>query len=574
MSRISIKIAGESGAGLLSTGEILVRSLQAMGFYIFAERENPSVIKGIHACFKIDASTEKIYSLSGNVDIMLSIDKSSLKAYLPDLKENGTLVYGYDRELGIKEQLEYANNKKINLVYLKARELAESLGGNMLMKNIVLLGMLWKTLGFDYKYIEDEVTKKFASKPKLLELDLKCLKAGYEQIKESLKLNQPNKKTSTILMDGNKSIALGAVHAGCRAYFAYPMSPSSSILMHMANWQKKTGMVVKQVEDEIAVANYTLGASYIGTRSMCATSGGGLDLMAETISLSAMIETPLVICIAQRPGPATGLPTWTGQGDLNPAIYSGHGEYAKLVLAVSDPEDAFELTQHAFNYAEKYQIPVILLTEKVIAESSWTIEKFKQNEIEIQRHLVEGKDLESLENSDRYKLTNNGISKRWIPGTSNAYYFANGDEHLEDGSLTEDAEPSKLMIEKRIKKLETLKNDLPEPKIYGEQSADISFIGWGSSRNVMRDVIEEAKKMGIKVNYLHFEYLFPLKETKLKEFISTNKNTHLIEGTYTGQLAELIRQKTGIELKGKLLKWDGRYFTINEVLDYINQQNG
>ena len=475
MPRISIKIAGESGAGLLSTGEIITKALQSMGFYIVADREYPSVIKGIHSCFMINASEEKIHALTGDVDIMLSIDKSSLKAYLPDLNDNGVLVYGYDRELGIKDQIAEATERGINLIYLKAREVAEEMGGNALMKNIVLVGMLWKVLGFDYKYIEEQVKIKFASKPKLLALDLKCLEAGYNRVESKYKHSEPKSKQENILIDGNKAVALGAVHGGCRAYFAYPMSPSSSILMHMANWQSKTGMVVKQVEDEIAVANYTLGASYIGTRSMCATSGGGLDLMAETISLSGMIETPLVICIAQRPGPATGLPTWTGQGDLNPAIYSGHGEYAKLVVAVSDPTDAFELTQHAFNYAEEFQIPVILLTEKVIAESKWTVDKFEQKNIPIKRGLVADNELESLENTDRYKITENGISKRWIPGTSPAYYFANGDEHLEDGSLTEDAEPSRKMIEKEYENGLT-KKSLPDPVQHGEDQSEISLL--------------------------------------------------------------------------------------------------
>lgn len=571
MSRFSIKIAGASGGGLLSTGDIILKALKNMGFYLVAEREYPSVIKGGHACFNITASEEPVYALREEVDLIMAIDSLSLKMYIDSLKEGGILVHGQERVIEGKEALEKAKAKNVKEVHLPIRTVALESGGNVLMSNVVLVGMVWKALGLDYKHIEAEVTERFKSKPKLLEADLRCLKAGYERTEKIMDINIPVKVPETLLMEGNKAIALGAVHAGCRAYFAYPMSPASTILTHMANFADKKGILVKQVEDEISVASMTLGAMHMGTRAFCATSGGGFDLMTETVSLAGMIECPLLICVAQRPGPATGLPTWTCQSDLDLAIYSAHGEFTRLVVAVADPFDAFDLTQHAFNYAEKFQIPVILLTEKGIAETHWTIPMYEQGKIAIERGLVEGEELKSLVNEDRYRLCENGISKRWAPGSSDAYYFANSDEHLEDGSLTEDAEPSRKMIEKRMNKMKTLLDDLPEPEIFGEKNgADISFIGWGSSKNVMRDIIKGYAEKGVKVNYLHYSFVFPLKIEVLKKFFKENKNVNLIEGNYQGQLGNLIEAKTDLKFKNRLLKYDGRPFYLNDLEKFID----
>jgi len=571
MNRFSIKIAGASGGGLLSTGDIILKALQNMGFYLVAEREYPSLIKGGHACFHITASEEPVYALREEVDLIMAIDSFSLKMYVDGLKDGGILVHGQERAIEGKEALEKAKAKGVKEVHLPIRTVALESGGNVLMSNVVLLGMMWKALGLPYAPIEAEVTERFKNKPKLLEADLKCLKAGFDRTEKIMDIKIPKKVPKTILMEGNKAIALGAVHAGCRAYFAYPMSPASTILTYMANFAEKTGMLVKQVEDEISVASMTLGAMHMGTRAFCATSGGGFDLMTETVSLAGMIECPLVICIAQRPGPATGMPTWTCQADLDLAIYSAHGEFAKLVIAVGDPYDAFDLTQHAFNYAEKFQIPVMLLTEKGIAETHWTIPMYEQEKIPIERGLVEGKELAELVNEDRYRITENGVSKRWIPGSSEAYYFANSDEHLEDGSLTEDAEPASKMIAKRMRKMETLLEALPEPEIYGDaKNADISFVGWGSSKNVMKDIIGQYTEKGVKVNYLHYSFMFPLKTAVLKKFFKENGNVHLIEGNYQGQLGNLIEAKTDLKFKGRLLKYNGRPFYLNDLEKFID----
>lgn len=572
MNRLRLKIVGASGTGLLSTGDILTNALADLGFYAVSDREFPSVIKGGHSSYSLNLSADPIYGLSQEADIMIALDKVGMETYLHELKDGGILVHGYERFGGIKEMMEAAEARGIEVMSVPGRKTVNELGGNNLMVNVLLIGMFWKLLGYDYAVVEQAIKEKFASKPKLLEMDLIVLKHGFDLVETKMDFPVPTGNKVRRFLNGNRAITLGAIHAGCRAYYAYPMSPASSVLTYMAELVPKTGMIVKQAEDEMTAAQMVIGSMYMGTRAMTATSGGGFDLMAESVSLVGMIENPFVAVIAQRPGPATGLPTWTGQGDFQMAKYSGHGDFARLIMSVSNAQDSFELIQHAFNYAELYQIPVILLTEKQIAESLWTVDDFEEGAIPIQRGLVTGEDLKSVVSEDRYRITESGVSKRWMPTSSPAYYFANGDEHLEDGTLTEAAEPSKQMIAKRVRKGDALKAALPEPDLYGPETADISFIGWGSSRNVIMDAIAAAEAEGKTVNYLHYSYLFPLKTDVLDTFVSKNKNIHLIEGNITGQFGQDIEAR-GHQFSGKLLKWNGRPFYLEEVMEYIKQNS-
>jgi 2-oxoglutarate ferredoxin oxidoreductase subunit alpha len=591
MQRSAICVVGESGSGLLSVGKITCEALRNKGYYENADREYPSLIKGGQSSFTINFSDEPLYGLYKQNDILISIDKKSAFKFFDRLKDGGIWIHGYERPDGIKELTTEAKKRNITVLHLPIIEVSHEMGGTSLMKNVVLIGMLWKALGFNYDNIETEVKHKFGKKIKILPTNLKCLQAGYERIEtQKLSIPKPQKPANRhMLINGNHAVALGAIHAGVRAYFAYPMSPSSSILTHMAEYAERTGVLVKQAEDEITVANMTVGAAHAGTRAMCATSGGGFDLMSETVSLAGMIETPFVCCVVQRPGPATGLPTWTGQGDLNLAIHSAHGEYARIVIGVSNPTDAFDLTQHAHNLSEEYQCPTIILSEKYVAEALVTVPEFDQKKIPIKRGLSDATK-ENLTSYDRFKITDSGVSKRWIPGSDeDAYYFANGDEHDEMGRLTEDAEPSKQMIAKRIRKLEAIKKNLPDPILLDEKSikdspvkgeqkgvkSQISFVGWGSSKSIMHDVIKVAAAEGITVNYLHYEYLWPLKTNYFEGFITKNKNLHLIEGNYTGQLGQLLQAHAKYEGKelfaGRLLKWNGRPFFVEEVMEYIRE---
>ncbi|MDP2690798.1 MAG: 2-oxoacid:acceptor oxidoreductase subunit alpha [Candidatus Gracilibacteria bacterium] len=578
MNRTVLKITGESGMGLASVGSIIAKALKRAGFSIQLDREYPSLIKGGHSNVQIDFSIEALHCLSKEVDIVVALDRVGLLEYLKTLKEGGVLIHGYERHHLMKDLEKQVKKRKLKLVYLSARQIAYSFGGSVLMTNMVLLGALWKVLGLGFKALEEQVKEEYADKPNLLQIDLKCLKAGFESKEPGhqthFRIPQPKQKPRKLLINGNEALALGAIHCGVRTYYAYPMSPSSSILTDLANWSHESGMIVKQGEDEITVANMALGSMFMGTRALAATSGGGYDLMTETISLAGMTETPFVIVIAQRPGPATGLPTWTAQSDLNLALYSSHGEFARVVIAVSDPTSCFDLIQHAMNLAEEFQIPVVVLTEKVIAESETMIDPPQLKKIPIKRGLVTlPTELKKLQSSDRFKITKDGVSMRWIPGSSPAFYFSNGDEHWEDGVLTEREDQVGIMYDKRIKKLKTITKTIPEPRIFGtKKNANISFIGWGSSKGVLQDIIPLAKSKGISINYLHFDYLWPLKTKTLRQFCTDNPNIHVLEGNHTGQLAQLMEKETDLKFPQRFNKFNGRPFFLEEVLEYIKKE--
>jgi len=402
----------------------------------------------------------------------------------------------------------------------------------------------------------------------MVETNIKCLEAGYNNIKlqNDFAINLTSKAIfkDNIFITGNEAIALGAISAGVRLYVSYPMTPASSILGYLAEEGPKYGMVVKQTEDEITAATMAIGAAHGGTRVMCGTSGGGFDLMTEALSLSGMTEIPFVCVIAQRPGPATGAPTMTAQGDLNLAIFAGHGEFPRIVISLSDPSDAFYLTGKALNLAERYQTPVLILTDKYLAESNFSIPKFDISKVEIDRGkiLTEGDDSKL-----RFDYTEDGISPRWFPGDKIATFLANSDEHSPKGYSTEDNSEIEKMMQKRMLKEKTIINALPEPEIIGDsKTADLSIISWGSNKQVIKDVISDLEKTGKTFAVLHLTYMWPLKTEKLSQFIKDAKRSVVIELNATGQLAELIKRQTGLDVGQKILKHDGRPFIFEELM--------
>lgn len=606
-NRYSIKIVGASGQGINVIGEILNKGLKRSGYNTFAYREYPSLIKGGHSTYQIDISSENILSSTKGIDLLMILNRQATKWHLDEVNESSQIIHDIDNPRINNQEYASMKEKKINLLYVPAYKLSKEQGGNELTANIVMIGILWRLLNLDNKVLIQIVSETFKNKPDLLQADLKCAEEGYSYdysenlpftpriIKEdeidnqkklelhkkadinNLLLDSINNSAdlkNNYLISGNELIGLGAINAGVRIYYAYPMTPASSILTFMADNMSETGIIVKQAEDEITAAAMSIGSMHIGARSLTGTSGGGFDLMAEHISLAGMIEVPMVIILAQRPGPATGMPTWTGQGDLMASIFTGHGEFARCVISVKDGEDCFYAIQEAFNIAEKYQIPVILLTDKLIAESIYSIKGLDENKIKIDRgELVTNSErLKILRSTDRYRLEDNGISPRWLPGSDAEDFNANSDEHTEDGAVTEDSEASMKMIEKRLLKLKTLESELNEPLIYSNgitSNRTLKILSWGSTFGVISDVMNNFKSENIRVDLLHIKYLWPLKTGKLLEFI--DENTILIEGNYNGQLSELIKMKTGLDVKHKILKWDGRPFFTDELINLLKR---
>lgn len=577
-NRLSVKIAGESGQGINSIGEMVAKALKQNGFYTFGYREYPSLIKGGYSFHQIDFASHPVNSPSKQADILLCLSRVSFHTYLPTLRANGQVIHMLPQLEPTVEEQKLFKEKNIKISYVAAADLAEQAGGKAIMANVVLVGVLWKLMDLPLEPLAEVLAHEFAKKPDVIKPNLASLKKGYEaslQEANLFKINFPTHQTckNDALLSGNHLLALGAAAAGVRAYFAYPMTPSSSILSYMANIYHDTGILVKQLDDEISVAQFALGAMFMGTRALIATSGGGFDLMTESLSLSAMTETPFVCILGQRPGPATGMPTWTAATDLNLAVYAGHGEFPRCVIALSDSSSAYIVIQKAFNISEKYQIPVIVLTEKQIAESLFQVEDLEKDP-EIERSLVNGNALETLEPSDRYKITKSGISQRWLPGDAEATYVGNSDEHLEDGTVTEDAAPSLEMTTKRLRKLQTLQEELTEPNLIGPANAKLTFVTWGSTRNSVKDAILlwNEKQTKNTINFLHYEYIYPTKVEKLQQLIVKGQPLVLIENNAFGQLGALLSQHTGYQFADKLLKFDGRPFFTEDITDYLEKR--
>lgn len=576
LHRLSLRIAGESGQGINASGELLARALKNAGFFTFSYREYPSLIQGGHAFQQIEISDQPLLAPSQYCDVMVCLSRVSLHKYLHFVRPQGKILHSIPRLDLDDEEKAWVEEHALQIEFIDAERMARELGGKRIMANTIMLGTIWKTLSLDLGVLKTAMTKTFADKPDVIPLNETCLQQGYTSSfthVESLTLSFATqaKNQDDAILSGNHLISLGAIAAGVRAYYAYPMTPSSAILSYLAEMAQDTGMLVKQLDDEISVAQAALGSMFMGTRALCGTSGGGFDLMTETLSLSGMTETPFVVILGQRPGPATGLPTWTAAGDLNLALYAGHGEYPRCVLATSDPLSCYELIQHAFNIAETYQIPVVVLTEKENAESLFQIDTLP-SAIPQKRGLLSEEELGKVTSNDRYRLTENGLSPRWVPGQANATYDANSDEHLEDGTLTEEAETSQAMYEKRLRKLHTLENEIPEPQLFGPASADITLIGWGTVKNAVLDAQSVfARRGGPSVNYLHYEYLFPLKTKVFQEITRSARRVILVENNATAQLGGLLTQHTGYHFAEKLLKFDGRPFFVEDILNHLEK---
>ncbi len=599
MSRISLKIAGASGQGLDSMGDIVAKALKRSGYCVFGYREYPSLIKGGHASFQLDASDEKIESTEIKVNVVVALNHHVLEKNIPDLKPGGILIHSTPNWKFPAADQKLIDRLSLSIVYLPVEDILTKLDAKPVLTNVLLTAFVWAMLGQNIETLKKMVSEKFSRKKDLLDLNMRCIDDGYRLQKErghTVTMQKPQKQwLKCLIIPGSKAMGLGAVHAGVRLYAGYPMTPSSPLLSYIAEIQNKTGMVIKQAEDEITAAQFVSGAMFMGARALTGTSGGGFDLMSETVSLNAIIENPTVFILAQRPGPATGLPTWTGQGDLLMAISTSHGEFTRCVLSVSNAEDSFYLVNQAFNLAEKYQISVILMTDKQTMEALYTEQPYDLKKIIIDRGalVTDPVKLKQLKSSDRYDPTaKDGVSPRWLPGAKAVTYVAQGDEHNADGTVDESAENAVLQMQKRMKKMEVLKAAIAEPELYrlesgkwkvesGGWNPDVLLVGWGSTKSVVMDVLRmieaadsqlKAQSSKLSIGYLHFTYLWPLKTKLFATLAKTAKKIILIEGNYQGQLGILLRQQCGIEITTKILKYDGRPFFYDELLGAINSK--
>lgn len=579
INRVHWKIGGAAGQGVKSSGLIFAKTCTHAGLNTFGYTEYPSLIKGGHNIYQVRVEENPVYTLIKPINILVALDRETIWLHRNELAEHAVIIYDGDRIT--VDEVEYGR-PDVKFCSVPALDISQKLKVDDIMENQVFLGATFALLDLDFKYLETVIKKEFAGKGKdIINKDIHAAQSGYDYARANFntaafphQLNPVEDQPDKMMVTGNDTIALGAIKAGCKFYAAYPMTPASSILHTMAEHADDYGIVVKHAEDEISVANMTVGAGHVGARAMCATSGGGFALMGETYSLAGMTETPLVMVEAQRGGPATGIPTWTEQADLKFVLNNGHGEFPRFVIAPGDPEEAYYMTANAFNIAERFQTPVVILTDKHLAESHWSY-PFFDKEVKIDRGRWATND-EIANAQGRFKRYSfdapGGVSKRVVPGQhKNGIYLANSDEHDEYGYSCEEIDNRNKMSSKRLSKEATYLVEMPKPIIYGPKEADLTLICWGSTKTMALQALEWLNAEGRKVNMIHLTYISPFPAAAFIHMMQDVKATLNIEHNATGQMAEVIRGHTSIMMDHHLLKNDGRPILPEEIADKVRE---
>jgi 2-oxoglutarate ferredoxin oxidoreductase subunit alpha len=577
VNKLSLLVGGEAGAGITRSGFLFAKTCLRGGLYVFGANDYQSLIRGGHNFYTVRADDEEVYSQADTVDLLIALNKETILLHKDELVAGAGVIYDAEQ---ISVTIEELGREDIKLFHVPMRKIVKELEGPQIMENTVALGATNALLNYDQELLNQVLRNTF--NPKTAEQNIEAAKQGYIYTQENYgnefayrlkKTDSAGKKR--IFLTGNEAIGLGALNAGCKFYAAYPMTPATSLLHFLAPLDREYKIFVIQTESEIAAINMVAGASYSGVRSMTATSGGGFCLMSEGLGMIGMTETSPVILLVQRPGPSTGLPTYTAQGDLRFAIHASQGEFPRVVIAPGDVEECFYATLEAFNLAEKYQIPALIISDKYLAESNGTFEPFDQNRIKINRgHLITKDIYTGEEEYKRHKFTENGISPRAIPGTKGAIVRTNADEHNELGYTTEDPSLTTKMNDKRMKKLDDLAKELEKYetiKLHGQKETDITIIGWGSTKGPIREAMKILTKEGLEVNYLQIMYLHPFPADKIQKILESTKKAVIIENNMTSQLTSLIREHLLLDIERKVLKYDGRPFNPEALAQNIKE---
>jgi len=551
----NLLIGGAAGQGIETTAAILERLLKRSGYFVFTVRDFMSRVRGGHNFSLLRFGTEPIHSHSNRLDGIIAMDDETILQHISQLNPDGFILC--DSKLTTTD----ARAMKLDMDGM-AKKL-----GNPRVAGSIAIGVILKLFGESQDGAED-VFRAFVKQP-LIEINLKALQEGYQLVETRFEHREGSYK-DWMLISGSHAVALGAAAAGLRFYSAYPMSPSTTIMETIASFADDAGIVVEQAEDEIAAINMAIGASYAGARAMTGTSGGGFSLKVEALGLSGMAEIPLVVIDVQRPGPVTGLPTRTEQSDLKFVISASQGEFPRLVIALRNAEDAFYQTMRAFHLAEKYQIPVILLSDQYIGDATATVEPFDPSRVQV---MPSGNAYTGGEEYLRYRYTEDGVSPRLIPGKSEHLVCIDSDEHDERGHITESAEVRTKMADKRMKKLEGLEQELLEPEFIGADDFDTLILGWGSTWGPITEAVGLPNQNG-KKRYaaLVFGDIYPLPQKLLREKAAVAKRLINVEQNATGQLAGLVREATGITCDGSILKYDGRQITAEEIVERMQKE--
>jgi 2-oxoglutarate/2-oxoacid ferredoxin oxidoreductase subunit alpha len=574
MQTITWKIGGEAGFGIMSSGIMLSKIFARLGYHVFCTNEYPSLIRGGLNLVTVRIGVDKVESMNRDLHILIALSKSCIETCKSQLNEDAIVIYDpKDSQWSEKDF-----PKRVKLIPVPLSELLLSLNAPPIMRNTITIGASLALLGTDIKPLTELLTEQFRKKGEtVVKSNTDVAMAGFDYVKKtypnetSMYMNPTEKSDVKLIINGSEALGVAAVRAGLKFAAIYPMTPINALISFLADHDKKLNLVYTQPEDEISGINMALGASVAGVRSMVATSGGGFALMVEGLSLAGMIETPLVIDLGMRVGPATGMPTWTEQGELEFVISAGHGEFPRIVLAPGDAEEIFQITVDAFHLADKYQIPVFILTDKYLNESQWCVpQKVYAQPVEINRGKLITENQPVEPRFGRYNLKiDDGISPRTIPGVKNGNFIANSYEHDETGLATEIPAVRQEMAEKRMKKWLEISKDIKPPVIYGNPDSQITFVNWGTPKGQILEAMKILAGKGISSNLVHITWLFPFPTQVAKDILTKSKRLILVEQNATGQLGNIIRNYTGITIAERILKFDGRPFFPEEIVERI-----
>jgi len=561
---LTIVLCGEAGQGIQTVERILTHVLKLSGFNVFATKEYMSRIRGGSNSTEIRVSSRKVSSVAQSIDILIPLSKGAVEHVKRRISPETIIIGEKDN---IQEDFPVEKYRVIEVAFSK---LASGIGGRV-YSNIISAGVISGMLKVKEEILQDYIKLHFSKKSKdIVQRNIEAVKKGYEMAmdllnKEKIEFNiQKNPRIrEEILINGAEAVGLGALAGGCNFISSYPMSPSTGVLVFLSQQMNDFELIAEQAEDEISAINMAIGAWYAGGRAMLTTSGGGFSLMTEGLSLAGMLETPVVIHLAQRPGPATGLPTRTEQADLELALYAGHGEFPRIIYAPGSLEDGFYLTQKAFNMADKYQVPVFILTDQYFIDSYYNIPVLKVEKTTIESHIIK-----TDKSYKRYKLTENGISPRGIPGYGEGLVAVDSDEHDEKGHISEDLDLRTKMVNKRLEKLKMIKKEVLAPELVGSKNYKNLVIGWGSTYHAVREALEELGRED--VSFLHFKQVYPL-HPETERYLQKAEKRILVENNATAQLGKLIKLNTGVEIENKILKYNGLAFTTEEVRSNIEK---
>jgi len=569
---ITIRIGGEAGQGIQSISSIIAKTFVRHDYYVFINQDFASRIRGGHNFDQVRISNAPVQAVADKVHILIALDEETTRQDIDCLADKGVLLFDGEA-IGFSSE----NSNHFSIPFGRiASEIAKS----KIMINSVATGAAIAFLDFELQPVLDCLQEQFQQKgSETIEKNQKSASAGYDFVRRNLKENPPFRVPSAksvrqkMLLTGSQAMALGAMASGLKFYSGYPMSPATSIMEFISSQAARYNIILEQAEDEIAAINMVIGANFAGARAMTATSGGGFCLMAEALSLAGMTETPAVIVVAQRPGPSTGLPTRTEQADLNFVMHAGHGDFPRAILAPSYPEQALYLMSKAFNLADKYQTPIIVLGDQHFNDAYFTVDELDFRDITIDRgHILSEQDLPSSTEYKRYAPSESGISPRILPGHTKAVLYADSDEHTEEGHITESAAVRKQMVCKRMQKLEGLRREINPPEIYPAGEAELVLMGWGSTRGVIKEAVDKLNQNGTVAQMIHYSELFPFNPQHVAAADLRKADIIAVENNYSGQFADFFSKATGLSVDQKILKYDGRPFTSREIVDQIKDR--